>query len=75
MSCGKKNVPGVYASVPKALDFIAWDNNCHYGGKYEKFIDFPQYNNWINEEIEKLKTIPGAGKLVRRASKLKRICI
>ena len=75
MSCGKKNVPGVYASVPETLDFIAWDNNCHYGGKYEKFIDFPQYNNWIDEEIEKLKTIPGAGKLIRRASKLKRICI
>ena len=74
VSCGEKNVPGIYASVPEALNFIAWDNNCHYGDKYSKYIDFPEYDNWIDQEIEKLRAIPGAGKLIRRGLDLKEKC-
>lgn len=75
IECGKKNVPGVYASVQHALPFIAWDNNCHYGAKHSKYVDFPQYNGWIEQEIRALKKLKGAGEYIRRAEKIKNMCI
>ena len=70
IACGKKNIPGIYANVPNALPFIAWDNYCHYKEKYSSYTDFPQHNNWIEQEIKELRFIPGAGKYIRRAQKM-----
>ena len=75
VDCGKKNVPGIYASVDHALEFLAWDKICHYGDQYSDFMDFPQYGNWINQEIRELKSLIGAGKYIRRAQKIKSECI
>ena len=74
VDCGQENVPGVYASVPNALDFIAWDIYCKYGNEYENYYDFNKYSNWIQEEIKALSKITGAGKYVKRAMKLKDNC-
>ena len=35
LSCGQKNVPGIYASVSNALNFIAWDTKCKYEDDYK----------------------------------------
>ena len=75
VACGKKDVPGVYASVDYALPFIVWDNFCHYGNAHSKYIDFPQYNNWIDEEITNLRKVTGAGAYIRRAKDIKKTCI
>ena len=75
VDCGKKNVPGIYASVDHALGFLAWDKICHYGNQYSDFMDFPQYRNWINQEMRDLKSLIGAGKYIRRAQKIKSECI
>ena len=75
VSCGEKDVPGVYASVDYALPFIAWDNFCHYGNAYSKYVNFPQHNNWIDQEIDELRSITGAGVYIRRANGIKNTCI
>ena len=74
VSCGEKNVPGVYASVPNALDFISWDIYCKYGNEYQDYYDVSSYKSWIQNEIEALSRIRGAGKYVRRAKKLSSDC-
>ena len=74
VSCGQKNVPGVYASVPNALNFIAWDIYCKYGSEFQEDYDYFKYSNWINEEIKVLEGIRGAGKYVKRAKELKDSC-
>ena len=74
VSCGQKNVPGVYASVPNALNFIAWDIYCKYGSEYQEYYDFFQHSDWIDKEIKALGGITGAGKYLRRAQELKNSC-
>ena len=56
IECGKKNVPGVYASVQHALPFIAWDNNCHYGAKHSKYVDFPSFSKYFKIFISMFET-------------------
>ena len=58
IDCGKEGVPGVYASVQKALCFIDYATKCKHGDKYKDFYDYGEDcnsvedGNWIDNQIE-----------------------
>ena len=74
IDCGKEGVPGVYASVQKALCFIDYATKCKHGNKYTNFYDYGEdCENWIDEEIESLKKRK-LRKLLKTAETLKESC-
>ena len=53
LQCGKKDVPGVYADVTQGLCFIDYATKCVHGTKYQKYYDYPQCTNWLEDLISK----------------------
>ena len=75
IGCGKKDVPGVYASVRKALCFIDWDTKCKHGLKYINHYDYRNdCDGWIDELIGELEKDAAFGRPLRKARKLKNSC-
>ena len=56
LECGKKDVPGVYADVTQGLCFIDYATKCVHGTKYQKYYDYPQCTNWLEDLIAKYET-------------------
>ena len=60
IGCGTAGVPGVYASVQKALCFIDYATKCKHGDKYTKFYDYKEdCSSWIDDEIDELSKKQG----------------
>ena len=77
IDCGKEGVPGVYASVQKALCFIDYATKCKHGEKYTNFYDYKEdCSNWIDETIDDLskKGGPIAKSFFEKAQALKDSC-
>ena len=53
LECGKKDVPGVYADVTQGLCFIDYATKCMHGKEYQRFYDYPQCANWLEDLIAK----------------------
>ena len=53
LKCGKKDVPGVYADVTQGLCFIDYATKCMHGKEYQRFYDYPQCANWLEDLIAK----------------------
>ena len=77
IDCGKAGVPGVYASVQKALCFIDYATKCKHGEKYTNFYDYKEdCSNWIDETIDDLskKGGPIAKSFFEKSQALKDSC-
>ena len=77
IGCGTAGVPGVYASVQKALCFIDYATKCKHGEKYTNFYDYKEdCSNWIDETIDDLskKGGPIAKSFFEKSQALKDSC-
>ena len=77
IGCGTAGVPGVYASVQKALCFIDYATKCKHGEKYANFYDYKEdCHYWIDETIDELsqKRGPIAKSFFEKAQALKHSC-
>ena len=75
VGCNMAGVPGVYASVKKALCFIDWATKCKHGRKYTNFYNYREHcQNWFDEEIEFMEK-KNLGKLIQKLQALKDSCI
>ena len=76
INCGKKDVPGVYASVQKALCFIDFATKCKHGKKYTDFYDYEEHcNSWVEDTIDDLRRKRNRGKYIRNLKALNDSCI
>lgn len=77
IGCGKKGVPGVYASVRDALCFIDWDTKCKHGLEFMGHYDYAKdCTGWLDKQvIPSLEEYSFALKTqLKRARKLKNSC-
>ena len=68
--CGKKDQPGIYASVSDSLCFIFWSSECYSGSN--PFQDFEPYcKTWIEDEISEVENSRPSSKYVENLNDLK----
>ena len=76
IDCGKKGVPGVYASVQKALCFIDFATKCKHGNKYIDFYNYEEHcNSWVEETKEDLKNKGDQDKYIENLEALSGSCV
>ena len=77
IGCGKKNVPGVYASVADSLCFIHWATKCLHQDNYKNDYYFDRCDKWMDEEKEKLEASsdPKAADYLKKAEELEKRCL
>ena len=52
LGCERQN-PGVYADITQGLCFIHWDTKCKHNDKYAEYFNYPECDNWLENEIAK----------------------
>ena len=68
--CGKKDQPGIYASVSDSLCFIFWSSKCYSGSN--PFQDYEPYcKTWIEDEISEVENSRSSSKYVENLNDLK----
>lgn len=75
IDCGKEGIPGVYASVPKALCFIDFATKCKHGNKYADFYNYKECKNWFEETLDDLRSKGNRGAYIRSLKALNGSCI
>ena len=54
--CGRKNAPGVYASIQNALCFIDWDTKCKHGLEFIGHYDYrEECKGWLDSTISQME--------------------